>query len=499
MAQDLSTMENVSIDEAVKRLIEVDKSNGSKINKLENQIDEICRNLDDYRTQQLNSTRDEFQNMSERIQEIQLTTHTIQQETNKKLEEFKHHWDDMYTEMKGDMNVILSTLKEVRNPTDASVSRILNDEVRMEGIERKLDNEGKNTIFTPENTMGRPFRITTESDNPFPIRTFETSPQGEPNQQIIMSPALPFNQVKHSIIVPPASAAPAFYGKQTESPTQFLIRVQEYAESVHAWDLNTLVNGISQFLRDSALEWYCQLRLSHRRPNTWTQFTNLFLAQFNSPVRRAKQEQEWHECKQKEDETINEFLVRLRALWREQKPRETEADLVKHLFRRMRNDLLTTVGVSQNASLDEVIKEVQQTEDLLYRRAKGERLMKQIKIDKHTNDETSLNKRYNETYTPRKTPWSNRNYPPRAYQRRPREYHVGEVTHDHSSFNQIQTTAEPKTNQTIESYSCYTCGGYGHLARNCPSSYEMHRQEWNGLNSKNVRGALDDRTSYAPI
>ena len=106
------------------------------------------------------------------------------------------------------------------------------------------------------------------------------------NQQTPIFTAPSINQVKHSIIVPPASAAPAFYGKHTESPTQFLIRVQEYAESVHAWDHTTLVNGISQFLRDSALEWYCQLRLSHRRPNTWTEFSDLFLAQFNSPVRK---------------------------------------------------------------------------------------------------------------------------------------------------------------------------------------------------------------------
>ncbi len=79
--------------------------------------------------------------------------------------------------------------------------------------------------------------------------------------------------------------------------------MQQYAESVHAWDRPTLFNGISQFLRDSALEWYCQLRMSHRRPTTWTEFTDLFLAQFNSPVRKARQEQEWHECKQKERET----------------------------------------------------------------------------------------------------------------------------------------------------------------------------------------------------
>ncbi len=61
---------------------------------------------------------------------------------------------------------------------------------------------------------------------------------------------LTLNGVRHSIIIPPPSAAPAFHGKHNESPTQFLIRVEEYAESVHAWDRDTLLKGISQFLRD---------------------------------------------------------------------------------------------------------------------------------------------------------------------------------------------------------------------------------------------------------
>jgi hypothetical protein len=135
----------------------------------------------------------------------------------------------------------------------------------------------------------------TQTTTPILGRTYEmTSKMLEPEVKHIANipQALPLNGIKHSIIVPPSSAAPAFYGKYTESPTQFLIRVQEYAESVHSWDRATLVNGISQFLRDSALEWYCQLRLSHHRPQTWTEFMDLFLAQFNSPVRKARQEQE---------------------------------------------------------------------------------------------------------------------------------------------------------------------------------------------------------------
>jgi ABC-type hemin transport system substrate-binding protein len=62
----------------------------------------------------------------------------------------------------------------------------------------------------------------------------------------------------------------------------------------------------------------------------------------------------------------------------------------------MRNDLLNMIVISRNASLDEVITEVQQTEDILYRRAKGERLTKQIKQPSSSNAETSPNKRYNE-------------------------------------------------------------------------------------------------------
>ena len=59
---------------------------------------------------------------------------------------------------------------------------------------------------------------------------------------------------------------------------------------------------------------------------------------FIPPIRNARQEQEWYECKQHENETINEFLIRLRAIWTEQKPKETEVDLIRHLMCKMRND-----------------------------------------------------------------------------------------------------------------------------------------------------------------
>ena len=48
-------------------------------------------------------------------------------------------------------------------------------------------------------------------------------------------------------------------------------------------------------------------------------------------------------------------MVRLRALWIEQKPVETEVDLIKHSFYKMRNDLLGVIRVLRGASFDEII------------------------------------------------------------------------------------------------------------------------------------------------
>jgi hypothetical protein len=56
-----------------------------------------------------------------------------------------------------------------------------------------------------------------------------------------------------------------------------------------------------------------------------------------------------------------------------QKPKETEVDLIKHLLCRMRDDILTMIGVSQDASLDEIIMKAQIAEEILYRRNKEQR------------------------------------------------------------------------------------------------------------------------------
>ncbi|CAF2133486.1 unnamed protein product [Rotaria magnacalcarata] len=338
--------------------INVEASNASKIIKLEGQIDEMSKAIQEYREQNMSSTRTEFQTVFDRMESMQALNASYFDEAASKYEESKRQWRHMCTDMNNNMNCILNKLEAITGT--------------------------RNMAANTDGNIGHPLQTTTYPTTGASGHSFQTNPylvEAEEKQQATTQSIFPLNGLKHSIIIPPSSAAPAFHGKQSESPTQFLIRVQEYAESVHAWDHPTLLKGISQFLRDSALEWYCQLRMSRRRPKTWVEFTDLFMAQFNSPVRKAKQEQEWHECQQRENETVNEFLIRLRALWTAVKPKETEAELIRHLFCKMRNELIVRIGLTRWDSLDDMIIEAQKVEEILCRRNKEQRravYMKQI-------------------------------------------------------------------------------------------------------------------------
>ncbi|CAF4277430.1 unnamed protein product, partial [Rotaria magnacalcarata] len=108
----------------------------------------------------------------------------------------------------------------------------------------------------------------------------------------------------NTIVLPPISSFPRFSGKPIERPRQFLLRVVEYAGTINNWSTDTLLQGISQFLKESALEWYCQLYITNNTPLNWSQFVNRFLARFYSPIRVAQQD----------NETINEFVARLQAI-----------------------------------------------------------------------------------------------------------------------------------------------------------------------------------------
>ena len=309
----------------------------------------------------------------------------------------------------------------------------------------------------------------------------------------------------HAIIIPPSSSIPTFSGKHSERPKQFLVRIEEYAETVHGWNRSTLLSGISQFLRDTALDWYCQLKLSDRQPQTWPEFVELFLLQFNSSIRRVLQQQEWYDCKQKEDETINEFIVRLRTLWTEQKPNETDVDLVRHLLCKMRNDLLIMIGAPRGATLDETIGEAQKVEEILYRRKKDERRLKYLNQTSTQNNISNVNNSQYERTDKHSQPsyTMNMRYPSNnktaSYQRT--TINKKDTDRSYPSTNYYKQTAVKRGNsQSLESMKCYSCGMWGHTVGNCPTrnsnNYQPNEKQSYSKNDERAVDSWDTNARY---
>ena len=291
---------------------------------------------------------DAFQQLSDKlnyhdtlITSFQQTVDSLQSQINSLKNDINQHW----SEVTNNFQTITSTITELKSLLSS----------------RPNAPPPPPPTSTPHTSS---FSIHTHSpdktDTPFPFIT-DTPPR------------LPAPTTTTAIVVPPVSSFPTFSGKPSERPRQFLLQVVEYARTIHHWSNDTLLRGISQFLTDAALEWYCQLCVTAGTPNTWPEFVTSFLAQFHSPLRIAQRETEWKECTQKENETINEFLVRLRSLWLEQKPKETEPDFIKHLFCKMRPDMLLLMNNHRASPLEDIIQEAQKIEEILYRRNKEQR------------------------------------------------------------------------------------------------------------------------------
>lgn len=257
------------------------------------------------------------------------------------------------------------------------------------------------------------------------------------------------SQKMQTILLPAPTAAPAFHGKATERPWQFLIRIEDYAETVLMWGEDTLLRGISQFLKDTALEWHCQLRSCHSLPRTWSDFKQAFMRQFNSPLRKAQQKQQWKECKQGNEETINEFVIRLRALWVEQYPLETESDLIKHLLCKIRPEMLSVIGCPRNASLQEILLEAQRVEEILYHRTKS-----------YSHDNIRSNRMQYDN--------DNNNTIQDLNLINKKNIRFQMDTPAHSNNRNSMTFQQTQRDQTNrQQLTCYTCGRLNHKARDC--------------------------------
>lgn len=176
--------------------------------------------------------------------------------------------------------------------------------------------------------------------------------------------------VQRTIVVQPPMPPPIFSGKKDDKPRPFLLQLAQYTSSTYGWDKETLFQNIGQFLKETALEWYTQVLTSSSPPSNWDSFHTLFLQQFSSPLRLAQLEQEWKTCVQKPNESINEFLVRLRTLWSEHKPYQKEQDLVRHLFAKARPEIVSLIGVLSDPTLENFLERARIAETIEFSRQK---------------------------------------------------------------------------------------------------------------------------------
>ena len=470
------TDEQITLPVALQRLSEANGSNTSRLTDLETKLTEMYNKIMQKKpetTSEANDDTSDFQNtMTNRIQSIQAEGQRWQDQTKTQLEQNKeevHHVTkelrEMREEVKKICEVIMASHIVEKNNTETvgrQESIIPNNNRTSEGIEQQTAGQSPRGSRVQEGHR-------------------EESEYNETMRSRWMA------QPTQNIVIPPLASIPTFSGNITESPRQFLIQIKEYTETVNHWDDELLLRGISQYLRDTAFEWYCQLRTAYRRPHDWLEFTVLFLAQFNSPIRRARQKEEWKNCKQEKNETMNQFIVRLRAVWREQKPHENEEHLAKHLIRKMRNDVLYMMGLSRCETVEEITIEAQKIEQVMLDRSNEKYSQTQRSEENQGHFLSTSTSGYENQFEVQAMSAHQNNGRGGAYTRRNED-----TTNRYTNYGQT-TTGNQAGGKSAYDIQCYACGKRGHIAAYCRSQQNRYQQQYSREYQKNGHGAQGGR------
>ena len=391
-------------------------------------LDTVVKHLSDTLSQHDSAIRKIEQSIESVRSQMDIQLNTIRQDTNQEFQALETKLTDLiaskdtaWTQVSDNIHSLNNGLQELKNLFMHHFN------TQSPALDHPVTTTVPTTIQTPVHTIPPPFVNTS-------LSTSYTVPQTTP-------------QMSTTIVLPPTTTLPTFSGKPTERPRQFLLRVEEYARTINNWSRETLLRGISQFLKDDAFDWYCQLYHTNNVPTDWNQFVTRFLAQFHSPLRAAHQEQDWIDCKQQENEPINEFVVRLRSLWLEQKPDESESDFIKHLFCKMRPDLLNSMNFSLSSSVEAIISEAQKIEEILFLRSREQRQRDLLKGKPNTTTNYFNSSSPVPTYTSNRFRAFNRHGP------------------THSSLSQQSSRT---------AITCWRCYEPGHYSTECPLNNDNH-------------------------
>ncbi|CAF1925051.1 unnamed protein product [Rotaria magnacalcarata] len=143
--------------------------------------------------------------------------------------------------------------------------------------------------------------------------------------------------------------------------------------------------------------------------------------------------------------------------------------------------------------------EVQQIEEILYRRAKNQRSLNKFKQSSPMEVERSTGKYVSDDYLRRINSRPNQEQMRHNYVKETKAYQVNEVTPNRYPYNTNHSTVELTSLHQSHPDECYKCGRKGHWARDCTTRYGAYRQERGRPNPKNDTGALDERTRHAPM
>ena len=131
---------------------------------------------------------------------------------------------------------VLKEIQEIKNGLiEVSEGRQSNEE-----IQSRENGDRNNLPSTPTQ------RLKQGNNSPASLRSNESTRVRSSSSEINVNRP-------QTVHLPPLAIVPVFHGKSSELTWQFLIRVEEYTETVHMWEEDMLLRGISQFLRDDAL------------------------------------------------------------------------------------------------------------------------------------------------------------------------------------------------------------------------------------------------------
>ncbi|CAF1530399.1 unnamed protein product [Didymodactylos carnosus] len=164
-----------------------------------------------------------------------------------------------------------------------------------------------------------------------------------------------------------------FGGTTKEAPGRFIIEYQQKAKTAYGWSDQATLNGISHWLTGAAAEWCQQLVQSDELPATWGEFVKLFQARFQSPERTEALKIKRNRCMQQSDESVADFYQRYKGLALEIDPKISEKTLKRHLFPKLRLDILQLMGGvdADKLALPDLMRRAAKVELHILQRKKG--------------------------------------------------------------------------------------------------------------------------------